>query len=264
MATYAAMVERLDRGVGRILAELKSKGLEHNTLVMFLSDNGACAEDIQPGWYDVPSRTRDGQTVKVGNNNPEVRAGPNEVWQSYGLPWANVGNTPFLLYKHFTHEGGIATPFIARWPAGITTSNAVSGQLGHVTDLMATVVELAGAKHPDSFEGHAIQPLEGRSLLPIFQGKVREQTVPIFWEHEGNRAVRWQQWKLVARAGRDWELFDVAADRTEQRNVAADQAEKVKELAALYQAWAARCNVVPPGQLPRERAIPPGKAVGTD
>ena len=124
MATYAAMVEHLDRGVGRILETLREKGIEQNTLVIFFSDNGACAEVIQPEWYDIPGRTRNGRPIKVGNTDHTVFAGPDDVWQSYGVPWANVSDTPFLLYKHFTHEGGIAVPFIASWPQVIKTKGA--------------------------------------------------------------------------------------------------------------------------------------------
>lgn len=257
MATYAAMVERLDRGIGHILDRLKEKGVAENTLVIFLSDNGACAEAVEPGWYDIPSRTRDGRQIKVGNGNHSVYAGPDNVWQSYGLPWANVSDTPFQLYKHFAHEGGIATPFIAHWPAVIKNSGAVSTQPAHVTDIMATVVDVAALKHPDHYQGRSVLPLEGRSLLPIFQGKLRTDSSPMFWEHEGNRAIRSGRWKLVARHGRDWELYDVEADRTEQNNLAAANHEKIKDMATLYNAWAKRCNVILPEQLPPERPIVP-------
>ena len=260
MATYAAMIDRMDRGIGHILAKLKETGAEKNTLVIFLSDNGACDENIQSNWYDVPSRTRDGRPVKVGNQDPTVMAGPDDVWQSYGAAWANVSDTPLRLHKHFTHEGGIATPFIARWPAVMKQSGRISQQLGHITDIMATVVELADIKHPTNHHGHAILPLEGKSLRSVFTGQEQPRTAPIFWEHEGNRAVRHQQWKLVARHGRDWELYDVEADRTELKNLAATQPQKVQELSTLYDAWAKRCHVVPFDQLPREHRIQPEDA----
>jgi arylsulfatase len=124
---------------------------------------------------------------------------------------------------------------------------------------MATYVDVAAAKHPDSFEGHAIQPLEGKSLLTIFEGKPRPHPAPVFWEHEGNRAVRLDQWKLVARHARDWELYDLDADRTEQNNLAAAQPDRVKEMSAPYDAWANRCNVLPVGQLPPPRKTVPAK-----
>src|ERR1022692_1735085 len=158
------MVERMDQGIGRILARLKEMKVEQNTLVIFLSDNGACDEVIQPDWYDVPGKTRDGRPVHVGNN-PSVLPGPDDVWQSYGVPWANVSDTPFRLYKHFVHEGGIATPFIAYWPAVIRQPGSVTRQLGHVTDLMATFVDIAGVRHPTSYLGRAIRSEEHTSEL---------------------------------------------------------------------------------------------------
>jgi len=257
MATYAAMIEHLDAGVGKIFETLRGKNIETNTLVIFFSDNGGCAEVIQPAWYDVPSRTRDGRPVFAGNGNHAVLAGPDNVWQSYGIPWANVSDTPFILYKHFTHEGGIASPFIAHWPAVIKTGGKISSELGHVTDIMATAVDIAGAKHPADVAGNAILPLEGMSLLPILEGKVLAHVSPIFWEHEGNRAVRLDKWKLVAHAGQPWELYDLKTDRTEQINLASSNAGKVKELSGLYDGWAKRCNVVPPNELPPEKRIVP-------
>ncbi|HEX7653218.1 MAG TPA: arylsulfatase [Verrucomicrobiae bacterium] len=252
MATYAAMVEHLDTGVGRVLDALQSNHIETNTLVIFFSDNGACAEVVAPAWYDIPSRTRDGRKVEVGNSNHEVFAGPDNVWQSYGVPWANLSDTPFLLYKHFTHEGGIASPCIVRWPGVVQNPGTIVSQLAHVTDILPTLVDVNHAQHPKELNGQPIQALEGSSLLPLFTGQTREHPQPIFWEHEGNRAVRQQQWKLVARQGEDWELYDVALDRTEQNNLAATHPDKVRELAALYDAWAKRCQVVPFDQLPRE------------
>ena len=254
MATYAAMVEHLDNGVGRIFDTLRAQGIDQNTLVIFFSDNGACAEVVQPQWYDVPSRTRDGRTITSGNGK-QAFAGPDTVWQSYGIPWANVSDTPFLLYKHFTHEGGIASPFIARWPAFIKQSGDISPQLAHVTDILPTFLEIADAIHPAKYDGRDIQPLEGQSLLPIFEGKTRAHPKPVFWEHEGNRAVREQQWKLVARAGQSWELYDTSSDRTEHNNLAHALPDKVKEMSALYDAWATRCNVLPFNQLPPELKI---------
>lgn len=259
MATYAAMVQRMDEGIGRILAKLKETGADENTVVMFLSDNGACDEIVQPSWYDVPSRTRDGRTVKVGNQDHSVMAGPEDVWQSYGPPWANVSDTPFRLYKHFVHEGGISTPFIVSWPKGIKTPGHMNRQVGHVTDIMATCLDLADGERPKVFNGETTAPLEGHSLQPLFAGQERDLITPIFWEHEGNRAVRLSKWKLVARHKTDWELYDIEADRTELHNLVAQHPDKVKELTALYEAWAARCQVIPPEDLPRARPIIPAK-----
>jgi arylsulfatase len=257
MATYAAMIERLDQGVGRIMAELKAKNLEHNTLVLFLSDNGACDEMVQPGWYDVPSRTRDGRPVKIGNKSPSVMAGPDDVWQSYGPPWANVSDTPFRLYKHYTHEGGISSPFIVHWPARVQASGGLTREVGHITDIMPTLLEVAGAVYPKQFQSHTLLPLEGKSLQPILEGKTRPDPTPIFWEHEGNRAVRLGQWKLVSRYPGAWELYDLNADRTELHNLASTHVDKVRELSGLYEAWAQRCGVVPPNLLPEPRKAKP-------
>lgn len=248
MATYAAMVGRMDQGIGRILDKLKEMKVDQNTLVLFLSDNGACDEVVQPDWYDVPSKTRDGRTILVGNN-PSVMPGPENVWQSYGVPWANVSDTPFRLYKHFTHEGGIASPLIACWPVMIQGQEKITRQNAHVTDIMATCLDAAGAKYPSSYHNQTILPMEGNSLLPIFKGETRADR-PIFWEHEGNRAVRFGNWKLVARQSNDWELYDMANDRTELNNLAGKQPDRVKELAALYQDWAKRCGVLPWDKVP--------------
>ena len=257
MSTYAAMIQRLDQGVGNIVAELKRKHIEDNTLVMFLSDNGACNELIEPEWYDVPSRTRDGRPVRVGNQDVTVLAGPVDVWQSYGTPWANVSDTPFRLYKHWTHEGGISSPFIVRWPEVIKGKGELTSQMGHITDIMPTLLEAAKADYPSRFNNHPILPLEGQSLQPIFEGRERAHPKPIFWEHEGNRAVRLGQWKLVSRYPGAWELYDMKADRTELNNLAGTRPEKVKELSELYDEWAKRCNVVPPDQLPKPKEIKP-------
>jgi arylsulfatase A-like enzyme len=260
MATYAAMIEHLDNGVGQILDRLKELGIETNTLVIFFSDNGSCAEDIMPEWYDVPSRTRDGRTVHAGNDDHSMFAGPDNVWESYGTPWANVSATPFRLYKHFAHEGGIAVPFIVRWPAVIKNQGALSPAIAHVTDIKATLDDIAGIKHPTTYHGKTILPLEGESLLPIFEQTNRPDRCPVFWEHEGNRAVRLDQWKLVALQGRPWELYNMTTDRTELTNVAMIYPEKVKKLSALYDAWAKRCNVLPFTQLPHESPVVPATA----
>ena len=249
MATYAAMVEHLDQNVGKVMAELEAKGVLTNTLVIFMSDNGACDEVIRPEYYDVPARTRDSRAIKVGNA-PPFMAGPVDVWQSYGVPWANVSDTPFRLYKHFTHEGGISSPFIVSWPAIMKRAGGITGEIGHITDIMPTLLEVAHAEYPKQFKSKQIQAMEGTSFVSAFNGGTREALKPIFWEHEGNRAVRFGRWKLVSRHPDEWELYDMETDRTELHNLASQQPEKVKELAKLYEDWAARCGVVSPEHLP--------------
>ena len=229
MAVYAAQIDRLDRGVGRVMAKIRELGVEDNTLVMFLADNGGCAEEKVRGENNVPP-------------------GPAESFTSYGLPWANASNTPFRLYKHWVHEGGISSPLIAYWPAVIAAKNSITNQPGHLIDIMATCLDAAGAPYPATYKGKAITPLEGKSLMPVFLGRRREGHDAIFWEHEGNRAVRQGKWKLVARFRGPWELYDLEADRTELKNLAAVEPGRVKELESLWNRWAARVGVEPWGR----------------
>jgi arylsulfatase len=244
MTVYAAMIDRLDQGVGRIVKQLEDSGLKDNTLILFLSDNGGCAEEIPAEWRDrFPAKTRDGRPTHVGND-PAVMPGPEDVFQSYGLPWANASNTPFRLYKHWVHEGGIATPFIAHWP-GTIAKGGLTHQPGHVIDILPTCLDAAGASYPTKVKEETILPVEGKSLLPVFRGKLREGHGALYWEHEGNRAMRAGKWKLVARFGAAWELYDLEADRTELHDLAAKQPETVKELAEKYERWAERVGVQP-------------------
>jgi len=233
MAVYAAMVEQLDRGVGRLLEALEKRGLASNTLVVFLSDNGGCAEEIGPEGRanHFPRETRDGRPVRLGNGT-DIAPGPEDTYASYGLEWANLSNTPFRLFKSFVHEGGIATPFIARWPGRLAAGTA-SRRVGHVMDLMPTFLTAAGASLPEE--------LEGRDLF----GEGADAPRTLFWEHEGNRAVRRGDWKLVAVHGGPWELYDLARDRTELRDLAAAEPERVHELSDLYASWAERSGVKP-------------------
>jgi arylsulfatase A-like enzyme len=266
MEVYAAMVDRMDQGVGRILEELKRQGQWDNTLILFLQDNGACAElmgrqsnaaqveeatykpfgpdDLQPQIWP-PMQTRDGRPVRSG---PGVMPGPEDTYVAYGRGWANVSNTPFREYKHWVHEGGISTPLIAHWPSGITSEQC--GTLvhtpGHLIDIAATCVDLAGATYPPQRKGVPTTPLEGVSLRPIFSGKPLERPQPIFWEHEGNRAMREGNWKLVAKSpGGRWELYDMDADRTETHDLASVQPQRVQAMAAKWEAWAARVHALP-------------------
>jgi arylsulfatase len=250
MEVYAAQVEVMDRGIGRIVSALEETGVLDDTLLLFLSDNGACAEELwdPPSWVRrfLPSAfrspARDGRPVQRGND-PAVMPGGEHSFQSYGLPWANASNTPFRLYKQRVHEGGIATPLIAHWPAGLGTApGARSDAPGHVVDLMPTLLELAGASHPRAREGRPAREPRGESLVPVLRGGGRERG-PIFWEHQGNRAVRDGRWKLVSRWRHGWELYDLEADRTELRNLAAARPDRVRELATLYEDWAKGAGV---------------------
>lgn len=231
MAVYAAQIDRMDQGIGRIIEALKKQGQLENTLILFLADNGGCAEVIDRSVdKDAPTGTADS-------------------FRSYGVGWANASNTPFRRYKHWVHEGGISTPLIAHWPA-VIKKPVITHQPGQLVDLMATCVDVAGAEYPREFNGKEIQPLQGRSLKPVFNGEKWDQERLLFWEHEGNRAIRRGDWKLVALHGKPWELYDLSKDRTEVNNVAADHPELVEELKELYQSWADRSSVVPWNTLP--------------
>jgi len=247
MAVYAAQITQMDRAIGRVVDKLKELQILDNTLIMFLADNGGCAEILRdngnPRAIHTPYRTRDGRTVRFGND-PDIMPGPTDTYQSYGPPWANASNTPFRLYKHWVHEGGIATPLIVHWPAQLKGAGSLNEGPGHLIDIMATCIDAAGAEYPATYKGNAITPLEGKSLLPVVTTGERQGHDAIYWEHEGNRAVRQGDWKLVARNRNEWELYNINEDRTEMNNLASQQPDKVRELTALYEAYAARSQVV--------------------
>jgi len=238
MAVYAAQIDRMDRGIGRILAKLRQLNIDRNTLVMFLSDNGAEAELIDAG-------------------KPGAAPGQADSYATYRRAWANASNTPFRLFKCWVHEGGIATPFIAHWPAVIRQPGCITPHPAHVIDLMPTCLDVAGARYPNTRHGKETLPLEGTSLLALFQGKAPPEHPLLFWEHEGNRAVRAGPWKLVSRHWGEWELYDMEADRTELNNRAGEHPDIVADLAAKYDEWARRCGVVPPEKLPHKSDIVP-------
>jgi arylsulfatase A-like enzyme len=231
MAIYAAVMERMDKGVGILIEGLRQRGQLDNTLILFLSDNGGNAE------MGVRGRM-------IGEKPGDAKS---DVF--IGKTWATLNNVPFVRYKHYTDEGGISTPLIAHWPAVIKDQRrgAIEKQPGHLIDILATAVDIAGAGYPAEFKGKTITPKEGVSLLPAFKGEKLARTKPIFWEHEGNRAVREGDLKLVALENQPWRLYDLAADRSEQKDLAAEKPEVVKELAAKWDAWAARSNVLPLG-----------------
>lgn len=245
MEVYAAQVDRMDQNIGRILGKLKETGAEEDTLVLFLSDNGGCAEELGPkaAARHIPKLTPDGRPVLQGNR-PEVMPGGPDTYQSYGLPWANASNTPFRRYKHWVHEGGISAPLIARWPAQIRKAGGFTQQAGHLVDIMATCVDAGGAQYPSQRQGETVKPLEGKSLLAAARGG-KPAARELYWEHEGNRAIRSGDWKLVSRYPGDWELYDLKADRTEMNNLAAARPARVAELKAKWEAWAKRADVEP-------------------
>ena len=234
MAIYAAMVDRMDQNIGKLTDSLEAQHQLDNTIIMFLDDNGACAEFDELG------------------SGPAEQLGTKEGYVlSYGRAWANASNTPYRQYKHWLHEGGIATPLIVHWPQGIATGDQgkLIREYGFLPDIMATCLDLAQAEYPTEYQGNKITPMAGKSLLPVIQGNEEPiHTEPLFWEHEGNKAVRVGNYKLVQDYSEDnqdqWELYDLAKDRTEMNSLVAEMPEKVNEMATLYDDWATKSNVV--------------------
>ena len=273
MEVYAAMVDIMDQGIGKIISTLEKNGELENTVIFYMHDNGGCAETLnsketeipltdeqkkgKPFAKDsiflgkIPTYTRDGEFIRSGKG---VMPGPANTWTAYGEEWANVSSTPFRLYKHFVHEGGIATPLIVHWPEGIKAKGKLRTQPGHLIDIMATCVEIAGLNYPINFNGNAIHPLEGKSLVPAFTNKAIPREF-IFWEHEGNRAIRMGNWKLVSKTRKQkkftpadenlWELYDMDRDPSEINNLALKYPDKVKTMAALWEKEAQRTMAKP-------------------
>jgi len=266
MEVYAAMIDNMDQGIGRITDALKGTGQWDNTLILFMQDNGGCAETYGRKNSDVgrdraakpelapladdylqpdmtPKQNRAGYAMRVGRGS---MAGPDDTAIGYGKGWATVSNTPFREYKHWTHEGGISTPLIAHWPAKITRKGDLETTPSHLVDIMATCIEISGAAYPETaHQGYLIKPMEGKSLLPVFQGKGLEREA-IYWEHEGNRAIRVGDMKLVSKGMKGpWELYNISKDRSEQNNLAKQKPELAERLAGMWDAYAHRANVFP-------------------
>jgi arylsulfatase A-like enzyme len=218
MEVYAAMIDRMDQNIGRVLERLEETGQLENTLIMFVSDNGASAEvvNIEDDYGEIGTLTR---------------------WTSLGKNWANVGNTPFRYYKNFSYEGGTNTPLIAWWP-GIINPGSFSDFPGHFIDIMATLVDITGAEYPKEYNGQDITPMQGESILPALKGEKLERKSPVFYEWRQGQAVYHDSWKLV-RHGREkpWELYNLEKDPTETMNRARDNQGKTEELESLFTAW---------------------------
>jgi len=266
MEVYAAQVESMDRGIGSVLDTIEKLDELENTLVFFLSDNGASSEEIFETFYPYEkpagegrakpltcrTHTRDGRLMKHGND-PAVPPGDETTFQSYGVPWANLSNTPFREYKHFVHEGGIATPFIVHWPNGISDHGKLRHQTGQLMDVMATIVDVAQVDWPEERDGLSILPCEGSSLKDTFDSDHVDRP-PLAWEHEGNCAYRDGKWKLVKRWDRNnWELYDMEVDRSELNDLSKQCPAIHEELLTKYQAWADRVGVIEWHQLEAER-----------
>ena len=234
MSIYAAQIDRMDQGIGQVVEALKAEGQYENTVIFFMSDNGGCAEHI-------------------GNAPLERIDGSARSFESYRTHWANASNTPYREYKHYTHEGGIATPLIISWPERIKArqKGRMVRTYGHFKDIMATCIDIAGVPYPENYAGHHIVPLEGRSLLPAIDGK-KMKPEKLFWEHETNIAVRDGRWKMVVRTGEgkpyDFskpELYDLKKDPTELHDLSAEMPERSAAMMADWEAWARHANVYP-------------------
>lgn len=269
MEVYAAMVDRMDQGIGKIISWLRDAGRLDNTLLVYLQDNGGCAENFgrrsnldsirdltfeplgRDGLQDKiwpPMQTRDGRPVRTG---PEVMPGSADTFTSYGLGWANVSNTPFRGYKHDGLEGGISTPLIVHWPAGIPRHlrNSIVDDTGHLIDVMPTFLDAAVAAYPSEFQGHPILPFEGTSLLPALRGARLIRPRPLCFEHHGNLAMRDGDWKIVSTylldQPRRWELYNMADDRTELNDLADAMPSRLQSMVGQWQSWADRVGVQP-------------------
>jgi len=257
MEVYAAMIDNMDQGIGRIVAELKRKDELDNTLILFMQDNGGChesrgrksrkpieatikAEDLQTKM--IPDVTRDNKPVLMGQ---DVMPGGPDSFIAYGREWANVSNTPFRLYKTYVHEGGTSTPLIVHWPKGIKAKNEWRETPGHLIDIMATCVDVGKVSYPTEYNGNQIIPMEGKSLIPVFDNDESDERM-IFFEHLRNRAVRAGKWKLVAKGLEGpWELYDMENDRTEMNNLVKEGRDIAMELIEAWEKWAVRANVKP-------------------
>ena len=274
MAVFAGMVTGMDRNIGRLIADLRASGQLDNTLILFLSDNGACAEWEPFGFEMLPTPN----PVPGNGINQGTQALPNKLYRgdelatmgqagsfpSYGSGWANACNTPWRLYKHYGHEGGIGTPLIAHWPAAVgkeKDNGRFVREPAHLIDLMATCVDITGAKYPAEWIGKKILPMEGVSLRPLLAPSAGNPASLsprlLAWEHEGNRAIREGQWKLVSLATAPWELYDMEADRLEMNDLAASQPERVKDMSAKWEVWAKRTNVLPRPEAPPAAKLKP-------
>jgi arylsulfatase len=245
MAVHAAMVDRMDREIGRVLAQVRAMGAWDDTLVVFLSDNGASAEIM----------------VRGDGHDPHAECGTGATFLSIGPGWSSLANTPFRRHKTWVHEGGISTPLIVHWPKGVAARGELRHTPGHVIDLVPTVLEAAGGQRPERWGGQPVPPAPGKSLVPLFAKDGTAAHDSLWWLHEGNRALRAGDWKVVA-AGKDspWELYDLTSDRSETKNLARDRPDKVRELAAVWEKQFAAYAALAAQDLPPGAATNPNRA----
>ncbi|WP_439482587.1 arylsulfatase [Cyclobacterium plantarum] len=227
MTVHAAMVDRMDQGIGKLVRELKANGMYDNTLIVFLSDNGASPESI------------------AGRNmhDPDSEIGYPGSYVAFKKPWAIASNTPFRRYKRWLEEGGMATPMIAHWPNGIS-QKGITRETGHVVDIMATCLELGNTAYPERYQGNQLKPMRGKSLVPVFKGERMEQNRELYWEHFGHQAMRKGKWKIISKAPEfDWELFDLAEDPTELNEIGKQNPKILEKMVKDYTFWAEEVGV---------------------
>lgn len=262
MAVFAAMVQHVDAGVGRILKQLKAAGELDNTLILFLSDNGACYEW---GPFGFDGQSRAGETILHEGAALDKMGGPG-TYMAYGSAWANLCNTPFKFYKHFAHQGGIITPFIVHWPAGVQSPGRWVRDPAHIMDIMATLVDVAHVSYPKQKNERSILPLEGTSLTPTFKDGGALPARTLCFQHEGAKAIEQGNWKLVQGkkmpAETAWELYDLAQDPCETVNLAARHPELVKSMSDEYDAWAKRTGSYFPAPGSKSKDGKKGNAAG--
>jgi arylsulfatase A-like enzyme len=251
MEVYAAMVTEMDNAIGKILKQIEDNNEWENTIIIFLSDNGACAEslpldDIAEFRRDknsMDTRTRDGRKVVLGND-PDVMPGGEDTFASYGVAWANVSNTPFRLYKRYAHEGGVMSPFIIHWPAGALANGKVNTSTFQLVNVAPTLYEALGVTYPAKLNGHSLEPLAGGSMLPALVS-AESQSSQLWWEHLGNAAIIRGKWKLVRQYDWNWELYDLTTDRNELKDLAIANPDLVAELTAEWETLADQYGVIP-------------------
>jgi arylsulfatase A-like enzyme len=251
MEVYAAMVTEMDNAIGKILKQIEDNNELENTIIIFLSDNGACSEalpldeisDFRRAKNLMDTRTRDGRRVVLGND-PDVMPGGEETYASYGVGWANVSNTPFRLYKRYTHEGGVMSPFIMHWPAGKLSDGRVNTSTFQLVNVAPTLYEALGVTYPAKLNGHSLEPLVGGSMLTALQNSASERS-QLWWEHIGNAAIIRGKWKLVRQYDWNWELYDLSSDRNELKDLASANPDLVAELTAEWEKLADQYGVIP-------------------
>ncbi len=234
MEAHAAMVDRMDQGIGRLIDKLKKTGEYKNTLILFLADNGASSERGYPPGFDRPGHNRNGEEI-IYPNQKYNRPGGELTWGYLGDAWAGALNAPFRYWKRESFEGGICSPFIMHWPEGLRgKENTINYGVSHVIDILPTFLEITATSYPDTINGFKTTPIEGRSMLPLIKGEANATNDTLFWEHETGKALRIGDWKISALIGGEWELFNLAKDRTETNNLAAIMAKKVEEMEAVW------------------------------